>query len=103
MMVLVPLDERRLSPDLDVSLPRHLRAIRDAGPDVLLFEPRIVRQDLGDGPAAGQEVEDQRDPDAMPPEARLAEADVGIDRDPGEYLIACHGILVRQAKQTDGT
>ena len=59
-----------------------LGPIRDAGENVFGHEPGIFPEYLIGRHAAGEEIENQGDPDAMSSNARLAEADVGIDADP---------------------
>ena len=76
--VFVQIDDHRSCPDLDVSFARHLRAVGNAGPDIGFLKTGVVLQDVGDRPSARQEIENQRDPDAVSLDARLAETDVRV-------------------------
>ena len=61
------------------SLARHLGAVGDRGYDVRMGQLGIVRQQFSLGHAIGEEVEDQRDPEAGAFDARLSAADFRID------------------------
>ena len=63
------------------ALACNLGAIRNGGANIVWRELRIRFQDLLRRLAAGEKVENQRHPDARTPDARLAEADVGVDHD----------------------
>ena len=59
-------------------VPGHLRAVGDAGEHVRLFELGVVFQDLPDRGAGGEEIQNQGDPDSMPPDAGLPEQMFGL-------------------------
>ena len=89
--VLVELDLHRMrSSDVDRSLPRHLRAKGNAGAKVLRRELRIIFQDLIHRHPASKEVQDQRDPNPMPPDTRLSAADIGIYRNALQEVVMRH-------------
>jgi hypothetical protein len=91
--VFIELDEHGSFPDLDVSLPRHLRPVGDASPHVCLFDSRVVFEDLRDRPSGRQEIENQRDPDPVSLDTWLAEADVRVNTDVFQNVVAAHCCL----------
>jgi hypothetical protein len=74
----------RASPDrqLEFTMPRELRPMCEAGADVLVVDAGVVGLQVGEAPTARQKIEHQRDPHAVPGNARLAEADIRPDRNP---------------------
>src|ERR1017187_1230830 len=75
---------------LYVALARHFRSVGDAGADVGLVEARVVAQDFFAARPAREQVENQRHPDPVPPDARLSEAHLGVDRYAGKQLFSSH-------------
>ena len=69
---------------VNVTFAGHLRPVCYTGENVRFFDAGVLFEDLLDRPAAGQQVEHQRHPDAVSADARLAEADVGVYRYSGE-------------------
>ena len=69
--------------NLHISLARHLRAVGDAGEDVALIKLRVLLDDLFARQARRQQIENQRNPDAVPANAGLAETSTRIDPDSG--------------------
>ncbi len=65
--------------EINVALPRHLGTVGDAGEHVWLGELRLLVDDVPDGHAIGEEIENQGDPDPVTSDTGLAEADLGID------------------------
>jgi hypothetical protein len=65
----------------DNALARHLGAIGNCRPNIVDSKLRISGQDLFGRLAARKEIENQGNPDARALDARLAEADVGVDGD----------------------
>src|SRR5262249_60273698 len=63
------------------------------GQDIGFLQARVLIEDVLDCPATRQAVQDERYPDAMPTNTRLAKADVGIDGDPGQQFGSGHGEL----------
>src|SRR5262245_43135910 len=61
-----------------------------AAPMISLLPSGIVGLDLGGGTAAGEEIEDQRDPDTISCDPRLSGSGLGGDRDGIRALIARH-------------
>src|SRR5271169_4961272 len=75
---------------LYVALSRHFRSVGDAGADVGLFDARVVVQDFLAAHSAREQVENQRHPDPVPPNAGLSEAHLRVDRDAGKQLFSGH-------------
>lgn len=75
---------------VDVPLPGHLGAVRDAGANVCLGEV-VLGHDFLALHAAGQQVKHERHPDPPPSDTRLAEADLWVDGDAFEQLFSRHG------------
>ena len=76
----------------------------------------MLPQDLLEGGASGQEIENQGDPETVAPDARLPEADLRVDGDAGEKLLSswllseCHAgsprgygqVHVRRSRGAEG-
>ena len=63
------------------ALPRNLRCIGERRSNIFRLQLRIGSEDLALGLAAGEEIEDQRHPDASALNAGLAETDPQVDGD----------------------
>jgi len=61
-----------------------------ASKDIRFFQARIFLENLFHCHFAGQEIQDQRDPNAVSPNARLAETYIGIDGNPSEQVLSIH-------------
>src|ERR1035437_3551136 len=79
---------------LYVALARHFRSVGDAGADVGLFDSRVFVQDFLAAHSAREQVENQRHPDPVPPNAGLSEAHLRVHRDAGKQLFSGHGDTV---------
>src|SRR5664280_1561733 len=79
---------------LYVALARHFRSVGNAGADVGLFDSRVFVQDFLAAHSAREQVENQRHPDPMPPNAGLSEAHLRVHRDAGKQLFSGHGDTV---------
>ena len=69
-------------------LAPHLRAVSDAGLDVPGFQAGIVLQNFAFGRAGSQQIQNQRNPNAMAANAGLAEAAFRINPDALEQFFA---------------
>src|SRR5450756_141311 len=79
---------------LYVALARHFRSVGDAGADVGLFDSRVFVHDFLAAHSAREQVENQRHPDPVPPNAGLSEAHLRVHRDAGKQLFSGHGDTV---------
>jgi hypothetical protein len=66
--------------DIDEPLTRHLGAVRDASEDIRFFETGVSFENLTRSVTVREQVQDQRHPNAMAPNARLAKAYFRINR-----------------------
>ena len=82
---------RRLQRHGDVAFAGHLRAVGDACLNVGFRQAGIVLQNFRSRGAACEQIEDEGNPNAMPADARLAEATLRIDPDALEKFFARHG------------
>ena len=79
--VLIELDFQKELPHLHGALARHLRSIGETRSDVVCRELWILREDLIDGRSRGEEIDDERNPDAMPTDTRFATTNRGVAGD----------------------
>src|SRR6202162_3179795 len=89
--------------NLDVTLPRHLGAIGDAGADVGLLDPGINIQKLFDFRACGEGIEDQGHPETVSFDAGLAKTNRGINGNPREQFFPGHGRFTARDSTLEGT
>src|SRR6266700_4577289 len=82
----------RLQRDLKIALACHHCSIGDTGQDIGFLQARILIKDVMDCPATRQKVQNERHPDAMSANTRLAKADVWINkiRDSNSVLVMAH-------------
>lgn len=80
-------------PDLMRLRARHLGAVGDAGEHVLALEAGVVGEEVLDGHAAREPVEDERDPDAVSADAGTPALDARVYRDALEERGLGHGLL----------
>jgi len=64
--------------------------ISNAVINVCFLQARIFVENFFNSHPTGQEVQNQRDPNPMSPDARLAEADMGINADPRQQFLSGH-------------
>src|SRR6516164_6836878 len=78
---------RLLRRKLHEMFARHLGSVGDAGADVILFQPGILAENLVGRHSAGEQIQNQRHPNSMTADARLAKTNLRADPDSGEQCL----------------
>jgi hypothetical protein len=76
--------------DVDIPFTGHLGAVGDARKDIRVVETRIILEDFAMTPTGGEQIKDQGNPNPVPPDTRLAEANARSDRNARQQLVFGH-------------
>lgn len=61
--------------------------------DIRFFQTGVISQDFLDGAASGEQIQDERYPDPVPPDTRFPKAPLRVDPDARQQLLSSQGFF----------